>query len=104
MKNSTRTLGNDTDAPAMEQLADAAHRTVDRVAEGARALEQDVRFRAAELGSQFREQEKRARTAVDRGARKGRQYLRKEPLRGAGIVAGVALAAGAILGAVLLRR
>ena len=68
MKSATRTLGNDTDSPAMEHLADAAHRS------------------------------------VDRAARKGREYLRKEPLRGAGIVAGVALAAGALLGAVLLRR
>ncbi len=95
----TRTLRNGADAhtDAMQRLAAAAHQTVDRVAE-------DVRFRTAELGSHAREQEQRARAAAERTARKARAYVRKQPLRAAGIVAGVALAVGALVGAVLLRR
>lgn len=95
----TRTLRNGADAhtDAMQRLAAAAHQTVDRVAE-------DVRIRSAELGSHAREQEQRARAAAERTARKARAYVRKQPLRAASIVAGVALAAGALIGAALLRR
>ena len=102
----TRTLRNGADvhADAVHRLAATAHQTVDRVAEQASAIENDLRHRAADLGDEVREQEKRARAAAERGAKKARAYLRKEPLRGAAIVAGIALAAGALLGAVLLRR
>lgn len=89
MKSRTRVARNGAAAHSdtTEQLAAAAHRTVDRVAGRARALERNVRSRTAELG------------AGEVGA-----TLRQRPLLGAGLAAGAALAVGAVLGGLMLRR
>jgi ElaB/YqjD/DUF883 family membrane-anchored ribosome-binding protein len=85
---------------ATERLAAAAHETVDRVAERASGMEQELRERATVLGKRARKQQKRAQGALNQQVRKARGYVRKQPLRGACI----ALVVGTAIGALLLRR
>jgi ElaB/YqjD/DUF883 family membrane-anchored ribosome-binding protein len=68
--------------------------------ETARSAVQELRRRAVQLGEQAREQEKRASRVLEVGLRQARAYLREQPLHGAGI----ALAAGLVIGGLLLRR
>jgi ElaB/YqjD/DUF883 family membrane-anchored ribosome-binding protein len=89
--------GHDAHPEVTERLARVAHATVDRFAERAAEMEQDLRARASILGSRA---EKRARAVLNTQLRGARGYVRKQPLSGAGI----ALAAGVVIGGLLLLR
>ena len=92
--------GHDDRPEVTERLASAAHETVDRFAERAAEMEQELRARASVLGSRALKQEKRARMALDTQLRKTRGYMRKQPLTAAGI----AMPAGVVIGGLLLLR
>lgn len=92
--------GHGAEADVTERLAAAAHGTVDRFAERASGVEQELRARAAVLGVQAKRQEKRARAALNTHLRTARGYVRKQPLLGAGI----AMAVGIVIGGLLLLR
>lgn len=90
---------NDRDSQVTDTLASKAHETVDRVANGARHAERDVRAGVDKLADTARTSEARARETVDAGVDKTSAYVRENPL----LSAGLAFAAGVVLSS-LLRR
>lgn len=87
------------EAPATEQVAGAAHQTVDRVAERVARAEGTVREKAAAGERQVRMKSAEARVTTERAVDQLRQYAQENPLAAAGI----AFAAGMVVSRMLSR-
>lgn len=87
------------EAPATEQVAGAAHQTVDRVAERVARAEGTVREKAAAGERQVRMKSAEARATTERTVDQLRQYAQENPLAAAGI----AFAAGMVVSRMLSR-
>jgi ElaB/YqjD/DUF883 family membrane-anchored ribosome-binding protein len=88
-----------TRARTTEQLQSAAHETIDRVAQAATGAEQRIRAKAAEATDTAHRTQAQAGEAVGRGVAELKSYVATNPLASAGI----AIAAGVILSAILRR-
>lgn len=88
-------VGNST----TNRLASMAHETIDRVTPHANRTEHDVRGSAAKAGEGLKLMRDRAVEVAEQDLREVRSYAENNPL----VTAGIAFAAGALLGA-LVRR
>lgn len=88
-----------THAPVTEHAAEAAHETVDRVADTVARAEGQVREKAAAGEERLRMKSAEARASTERLADQVRQYARENPLAAAGI----AFAAGLVVSRMLSR-
>ena len=87
-------------AQTTDQVVTKVHDTVDRLAETARSAEHQLRSRAAELGEQVREQEKRALHAIEANLDKLKIHTKQKPL----LVVSMAFVAGLVISGLLIRR
>jgi ElaB/YqjD/DUF883 family membrane-anchored ribosome-binding protein len=101
MMNTTFTYaGNGSDGSTSERIASSVHRTVDRIANKAGGVENDLRERIVSLREQARDQEQRARAAISAQVDNALGYARQQPI----VAAGIAVAVGALVYALLRRR
>lgn len=90
--------GTPGEAPVTEQVAGAAHETVDRVAEKAARAEGAVRETAAAGERQVRMKSAEAQATTERAIDHMRQYARENPLAAAGIAFAAGLVVSRIVG------
>lgn len=86
-------------ASTSDRLASMAHDTIDRVRPKVNRAELEVRDAAAKTTEGFKQLQEQAVEAAEEGLSKARSYMSTNPLT----TAGIAFAAGAVLGA-LIRR
>jgi ElaB/YqjD/DUF883 family membrane-anchored ribosome-binding protein len=87
------------DTPTTEKARRAAHEAVDAASEKASEFERKMRDESEKIGKKISEEREEITESVDETLEKVERYIRKEPVK----AAGMAFAAGA-LAALLLRR
>ena len=87
------------DAPTTDKARRAAHEAVEAASEKASEFERKVRDESDRIGRKLNEEREEINESVEETIRKFERYVRREPLKAAGI----AFAAGA-LAAMILRR
>jgi len=92
-------VSTDLGASTSDRLASMAHETIERVKPKANRAELQVRDAAAKTADSVKQLQEQAVDAAGEGLSKARSYMTANPLT----TAGIAFAAGALLGA-LIRR
>ena len=92
-------IAGDFGSSTTDRLASMAHETIDRVIPKASRAENEVRGAATRAADSAKLMQEHAVAAAEENLRKVRSYAESNPL----ITAGIAFAAGALLGA-LVRR
>ncbi len=93
------TISTDSGNSTSDRLASMAHETIDRVTPRANRAEQEVRGAAARAAESAKLMQGQAVEAAQENVRKVRSYIESNPIA----TAGIALAVGVLLGA-LVRR
>ena len=92
-------VSTDLGASTSDRLASMAHETIDRVRPRANRAELEVRDAASKTTEGVKQLQEQAVEAAEQGLSQARSYMSSNPLT----TAGIAFAAGAVLGA-LIRR
>jgi ElaB/YqjD/DUF883 family membrane-anchored ribosome-binding protein len=92
--------GNRTDSALLtDRASEAAHNTIDRIADNAAVAEQRVRGAVAEGEEQIREKQAEARKTTQKTIEQIRDYTKENPL----MAAGIAFASGLLISKIVGR-